>query len=43
VRNLVEKSLQLQTLRILNAEILTRRDLMTVEGIDLPDDAELQM
>ena len=43
VRNLVEKSLRLQALRIVDADILTRRDLMTVEDIDLPDDAELPM
>ena len=43
VRNLVEKSLRLQALRIVDASVLTRRDLMTVEEADLPDEAELQI
>ncbi len=41
VRNLVEKSIRLQALRIVDTGILTRRELMTVEDIDLPDDSEL--
>lgn len=41
VRNLVEKSLRLQAIRIVDSDTLTRRDLMLVEEIDLPDDADL--
>ncbi len=41
VRNLVEKSIRLQALRIVDASVLTRKELMTVEEIDLPDDTEL--
>lgn len=36
VRNLVEKSIRLQALRIVDRDYLNRRDLMTVEEIDLP-------
>lgn len=41
VRNLVEKSIRLQALRIVDTRVLTRKELMTVEEIDLPDDSEL--
>jgi stage V sporulation protein K len=37
VRNLVEKSIRLQAMRIVDREYLTRRDLMLIEEIDLPD------
>ncbi len=37
VRNLVEKSLRLQALRIVDNDNLTRRELMILEEIDLPD------
>ncbi|CFX45271.1 ATPase, AAA-type, core [Syntrophomonas zehnderi OL-4] len=36
VRNLVEKSIRLQALRIVDREYLSRRDLMTIEETDLP-------
>ncbi len=35
VRNLVEKSIRLQALRIVDRDYLTRKDLMTIEDIDL--------
>ncbi|NLG32415.1 MAG: AAA family ATPase [Syntrophomonadaceae bacterium] len=37
VRNLVEKAIRLQALRIVDKEYLTRKDLTTIEDIDLPD------
>jgi len=37
VRNLVEKSIRLQALRIVDRDYLTRKDLMTIEEIDLPN------
>jgi stage V sporulation protein K len=36
VRNLVEKSIRLQSLRIVDKEYLTRKDLMVIEEVDLP-------
>lgn len=36
VRNLVEKSIRLQALRIVDREYLTRKDLITIEELDLP-------
>lgn len=36
VRNMVEKSIRLQALRIVDREYLTRRDLMIIEEADLP-------
>ena len=36
VRNLVEKSIRLQALRIVDKEHLTRKDLMIIEELDLP-------
>jgi stage V sporulation protein K len=36
IRNLVEKSIRLQALRIVDKENLTRRDLLTIEDCDLP-------
>lgn len=36
VRNLVERSIRLQALRIVNHPLLTRRDLMIIEEQDLP-------
>ncbi len=38
IRNLVEKSIRLQALRIVDREYLTRKDLMMIEEIDLPED-----
>ena len=35
VRNLVEKSIRLQALRIVDRDYLTRKDLMIIEDIDL--------
>lgn len=37
VRNLVEKSIRLQALRIVDREYLTRKDLMMIEEVDLPN------
>ncbi|MDI9479612.1 MAG: AAA family ATPase [Syntrophomonadaceae bacterium] len=37
VRNLVEKSIRLQALRIVDREPLRRKELMTIEEFDLPD------
>ncbi len=37
VRNLVEKSIRLQALRIIDKEGLSRRDLMIIEDTDLPE------
>ena len=37
VRNLVEKSIRLQALRIVDRDYLTRKDLMIIEEVDLPD------
>ncbi len=42
VRNLVEKSIRLQALRIVDKEPITRRDLITIEDWDLPDPASLR-
>lgn len=42
VRNLVEKSIRLQALRIIDKKFLTRKDLITIEDIDLPDPATIQ-
>jgi stage V sporulation protein K len=36
IRNLAERSIRLQALRIVDKDFLTRKDLMTVEDIDLP-------
>jgi len=36
VRNMVEKSIRLQALRLVDREYLTRKDLMMIEDIDLP-------
>ena len=36
VRNIVEKSIRLQALRIIDRDILSRRDLMIIEDSDLP-------
>jgi len=38
VRNLVEKSIRLQALRIVDRPVLNRKDLMTIEEADLPVD-----
>ena len=40
VRNMVEKSIRLQALRIVDNNNLTRRNLMTLEEVDLPDSME---
>ena len=37
VRNIVEKSIRLQALRIIDRDILSRRDLMLIEDSDLPE------
>lgn len=37
VRNLVEKSIRLQALRIVDRDYLTRKDLMMIEELDLPN------
>ncbi len=37
VRNLVEKSIRLQALRIIDQEPLRRKELVTIEEVDLPD------
>jgi stage V sporulation protein K len=37
VRNLVEKSIRLQALRIVDREPLRRKELVTIEEADLPD------
>jgi len=37
VRNIIEKSIRLQALRIVDKEYHTRRDLVTIEDKDLPD------
>ncbi|SHH02789.1 stage V sporulation protein K [Thermosyntropha lipolytica DSM 11003] len=42
VRNLVEKSIRLQALRLVDRENLTRRELMTIEEKDLPDPASIK-
>ncbi|MGS0764598.1 AAA family ATPase [Syntrophomonas curvata] len=42
VRNLVEKSIRLQALRIIDKEPITRRDLVTIEDDDLPEPALLR-
>lgn len=42
VRNLVEKSIRLQALRIIDKEPITRRDLITIEDYDLPEPASLR-
>jgi len=42
VRNLVEKSIRLQALRIVDKESLTRKDLVTIEDCDLPDPSALK-
>lgn len=41
VRNLVEKSIRLQALRIVDKEGLNRRDLMIIEDTDLPEIVDL--
>ena len=41
VRNLVEKSIRLQALRIVDKEGLNRRDLMIIEDSDLPETLNL--
>lgn len=42
VRNLVEKSIRLQALRIIDKDPLTRSDLLTIEDKDLPDSDSLK-
>jgi len=42
VRNLAEKSIRLQALRIVDREILNRRELITIEDIDLPEPTSIQ-
>ncbi len=42
VRNLAEKSIRLQALRIVDKDSLTRRDLVTIEELDLPDIRSIQ-
>ncbi len=37
VRNLVEKSIRLHALRVVNREYLTRKDLVLIDDADLPD------
>jgi len=37
VRNLVEKSIRLQALRVVNREYPTRKDLVLIEDIDIPE------
>ncbi|QGT99429.1 Stage V sporulation protein SpoVK [Candidatus Syntrophocurvum alkaliphilum] len=36
VRNLVEKSIRLQALRLVDKQMLSRKELMTIEDVDLP-------
>lgn len=43
VRNLVEKSIRLQALRLVDRENLTRRELMIIEEKDLPNPADIQL
>lgn len=40
VRNLVEKSIRLQALRLVDRQYLNRKDLMTIEEIDMPSSRE---
>lgn len=42
VRNLVEKSIRLQALRIVDRETLNRRELIVIEETDLPDPSTIQ-
>lgn len=42
VRNLAEKSIRLQALRIIDRENLNRRELVTIEDNDLPEPASIQ-
>ncbi len=42
VRNLAEKSIRLQALRIVDRDALTRRDLITIEEGDMPDPRSIQ-
>jgi stage V sporulation protein K len=42
VRNLTEKSIRLQALRIVDKQVLNRKELMTIEDIDLPDIGTIQ-
>jgi len=42
VRNLAEKSIRLQALRIVDRDNLSRKELITIEDIDLPDPASIQ-
>lgn len=42
VRNLVEKSIRLQALRIVDRDNLNRRELVTIEDNDLPEPASIQ-
>jgi stage V sporulation protein K len=42
VRNLVEKSIRLQALRIVDFERHSRKSLVTIEDIDLPDPSEIK-
>ena len=42
VRNLTEKSIRLQALRIVDRECLNRRDLVTIEDVDLPEVGRIQ-
>lgn len=43
VRNLVEKSIRLQALRIVDRTNLTRRELIVIEEKDLPDSEHIQV
>lgn len=43
VRNLTEKSIRRQALRIIDKSHLTRKDLSLIEDVDLPDLAELKV
>lgn len=42
VRNLAEKSIRLQALRIVDREVLNRRELVIIEDIDLPEPSSIQ-
>jgi stage V sporulation protein K len=43
VRNLTEKSMRLQALRIVDRELLSRQDLVTIEEADLPEFGVLEV
>jgi len=42
VRNLTEKSIRLQALRIVDRQVLNRKELMTIEDVDLPEIGTIQ-